>query len=109
MEERSRRKSEGKQKHALVGIYEGTTMTFEQEGAAEGMLNLLDFLQDSIVELGLATEDEIFPKLPQLFDELPTSAPVSTQTMRPQCPESAKGGSYGSGSYSHCDERICDL
>ena len=57
-----------KQKHALVGITGGTAVTSEQEDAAEGMLNLLDFLQDSILEKGLATEEEIFPRPPQLFD-----------------------------------------
>jgi hypothetical protein len=41
-----------KQKHALIGLYEGATVTFEQEDAAGGMLNLLDFLQDSILEQG---------------------------------------------------------
>jgi hypothetical protein len=63
-----------KQKHALIGLYEGATVTFVQEDAAEGMLNLLDFLQDSILEQDLAAEDGIFPKLPQLFDKLPVSS-----------------------------------
>lgn len=63
-----------KQKRALVSITEGTTVTHEQEDAAEGMLNMLDFIQDSILEQGLATEEEIFPRLPQLFGPEPSSA-----------------------------------
>jgi hypothetical protein len=62
-----------KQKRALIGLREGGTITYEQETAAEGMLNLLDFIQDSILEQGLATEEEIFPRLPQLFDPEPSS------------------------------------
>ena len=63
-----------KQKRALVSITEGTTVTHEQEDATEGMLNMLDFIQDSILEQGLATEEEIFPRLPQLFGPEPPSA-----------------------------------
>lgn len=62
-----------KQKRALIGIREGSTITYEQENAAGGILNLLDFIQDSILRQGLATEDEIFPRLPQLFDPEPSS------------------------------------
>lgn len=62
-----------KQKRALIGIREGTAATSEQEEAAEGMLNLADFIQDSILEQGLATEEEVFPRLPQLFDPEPPS------------------------------------
>jgi hypothetical protein len=58
-----------RQKHALIGIREGATVSSEQEEAAEGILNLLDFIQDSILEQGLATEDEVFPRLPGLFDD----------------------------------------
>ena len=61
-----------KQKRALIGLHEGATITYEQETAADGMLNLLDFIQDSILEQGLATEEEIFPHLPQLFDPEPS-------------------------------------
>ena len=64
-----------KQKRALIAITEGSPVSCEQEDAAEGMLNLLDFIQDSILEQGLATEDDIFPKLPQLFDEEPIALP----------------------------------
>ena len=64
-----------KQKRALVAITEGSSVSYEQEEAAEGMLNLLDFLQDSILEQGLATEEDIFPKLPQLFDDEPVALP----------------------------------
>lgn len=62
-----------KQKRALIGIREGGTITYEQETAADGILNLLDFIQDSILEQGLATEEETFPRLPQLFDSEPLS------------------------------------
>lgn len=62
-----------KQKRALIGIREGSTITYEQETAADGLLNLLDFIQDSILEQGLATEEEIFPRLPQLFDSDPSN------------------------------------
>ena len=62
-----------KQKHAVVELREGTTVTYEQETAAEGLLNLLEFIQDSILEQGLATEEDIFPRLPQLFDREPAS------------------------------------
>lgn len=58
-----------KQKRALIGVSEGTTVNFEQEEAAEGLLNFIDFIQDSILEQGLATEEEVFPRLPQLFEE----------------------------------------
>jgi hypothetical protein len=66
-----------KQKRALVAITEGSSVSYEQEEAAEGMLNLLDFIQDSILEQGLAAEDDIFPKLPQLFDEEPVALPMA--------------------------------
>ncbi len=56
-----------KQKHALVGVCEGVTVTYAQEETAKGMLNLIDFIQDSIVEQGLATEEAVFPRLPQLL------------------------------------------
>lgn len=57
-----------RQKSALIGVAEGATVSHEQEEAAEGLLNLLDFIQDAVVEEGLATEDEVFPRMPQLFD-----------------------------------------
>lgn len=59
------------QKRALIGVYEGATINYEQEEAAEGLLNLIDFIQDSVLEQGLAMEEEVFPKLPQLFEEEP--------------------------------------
>ncbi len=54
-----------KQKRALIGVREGTAVTYEQEETAEGMLNLIDFIQDSIVKQGLATEEKVFPRPPQ--------------------------------------------
>jgi hypothetical protein len=62
-----------KQKRAVVELREGTTVTYEQETVAEGLLNLLDLIQDSILEQGLATEEDIFLRLPQLFDQEPSS------------------------------------
>lgn len=64
-----------KQKRALINVIEGNLISYEQEEAAEGMLNLLDSIQDSILEQGLATEEEVFPKLPQLFDDAPVKLP----------------------------------
>lgn len=57
-----------KRKRALVGIFEGVPVSAEQEEAAEGMLNMLDDIQDSILEQGLASEDEIFARGPSLFE-----------------------------------------
>ncbi|GGG86752.1 hypothetical protein [Edaphobacter dinghuensis] len=62
-----------KQKHALFGISEGSAATYEQVEVAEDMLDMLDFILDSILEQGLATEDEIFPRLPQLFAAEPAT------------------------------------
>lgn len=52
-----------KQKRALIGMYEGATVSYDQEEAAEGLLNLIDFIQDSILAQELATEEEVFPRL----------------------------------------------
>lgn len=66
-----------KQKRALCEIREGAIVSGEQEDAAEGVLNLLDFIQDSILEQGLAAEETIFPRLTQLFDSEPPSPDVA--------------------------------
>lgn len=57
-----------RQKRALIDIREGAHVSSEQEDAAEGLLNMIDFIQDSILDQGLATEQEIFPRLPSLFE-----------------------------------------
>lgn len=57
-----------RQKRALISLYEGAQVSPEQEDAAEGMLNLIDFIQDSILDQGLATEQEISARLPNLFE-----------------------------------------
>jgi hypothetical protein len=57
-----------RQKRALIGLHEGSPVSSEQEEAAEGMLNMIDFIQDSILDQQLATEQDIFPSLPSLFD-----------------------------------------
>ncbi|MFC5862085.1 hypothetical protein ACFPT7_07255 [Acidicapsa dinghuensis] len=61
-----------KQKRALIGLSEGSTVTFDQQEAAEGMLNMIDYIQDAILEQGLASEEEVYPKLPQLFESQPS-------------------------------------
>lgn len=60
-----------KQKRALAGIIEGASVSYEQEEAADGMLHLLSLIQSSILAQGLATEEDIFPPLPQLFSDEP--------------------------------------
>ena len=57
-----------KQKRALIGIHEGVQASADQEDAAEGILNMLDCIQDSILDQGLVGEEEIFPREPDLFD-----------------------------------------
>jgi hypothetical protein len=32
------------------------------------MLNMIDVIQDSIVDRGLASEEEVFPQMPLLFE-----------------------------------------
>jgi hypothetical protein len=66
-----------RQKRALIGVYEGATVSYEQEEAAEGLLNLIDFIQDSVLEQGLASEEEIFPQPPQLFRDEPVAATIT--------------------------------
>jgi hypothetical protein len=39
-----------------------------QQEALDGILNMIDFIQDSIVDQGIATEEEAFPQMPLLFD-----------------------------------------
>ncbi len=52
-----------RQKRALIGIHRDAQVSADQEDAAEGMLSLIDFIQDSILGQGLATEDEVFPQM----------------------------------------------
>lgn len=47
------------QKLALCRVLERQDF-HDQHPAAEGLINLLDFLQDAIVDQGLATEQEVF-------------------------------------------------
>jgi hypothetical protein len=56
-----------KQKRALIEITTGSEVSANQEEAAEGMLNMIDFIQDSILEQGLASEEDIFLRMPLLF------------------------------------------
>lgn len=56
-----------KQNRALADIIEGASVSYEQEEVAEEILHLLKQIQSSILAQGLATEEDIFPPLPQLF------------------------------------------
>jgi hypothetical protein len=57
-----------RQKRALIAIPRNFQISHDQEEAVEGMLNMIDFVQDSIVEQGLASEEEVFPQMPLLFE-----------------------------------------
>jgi hypothetical protein len=52
------------QKRSLIEIRRDSPVTPLQEETVEGILNLIDFIQDSILEQGLATEDQIFAQSP---------------------------------------------
>jgi hypothetical protein len=49
-----------RQKRHLVGLRFGSVVSREQDDTVEGVLNLLDFTQDSIVAQKLATESAVF-------------------------------------------------
>jgi hypothetical protein len=57
-----------RQKRALIAMPRNVQLSPDQEEAVEGMLNMIDFVQDSIVEQGLASEEEVFPQMPLLFE-----------------------------------------
>jgi hypothetical protein len=57
-----------RQKRALIAIPRNFQISPDQEEAIEGMLNMIDFVQDSIVEQGPASEEEVFPQMPLLFE-----------------------------------------
>jgi hypothetical protein len=48
------------QKRVLIGIAQDTIVTGDQEEAAEGMINLIDFIQDEILAQGLPSDEQIF-------------------------------------------------
>lgn len=50
------------QKRLLVGLQSGKIVTNDQAEAVEGILNLLDAIQDQSVERGYATSREVFGK-----------------------------------------------
>jgi hypothetical protein len=52
-----------RQKRAMIGVHQDAQISADQEDAAEGMLNLIDHIQDSILEQGLASEEDIFPQM----------------------------------------------
>ena len=49
-----------RQKRAVVGLRTGTVVSAEQEDAAEGLLNLLDNIQDQAADSGEVTDEEVF-------------------------------------------------
>lgn len=51
-----------KQKRALMAIPRHFQVSAVQEEAIDGILNMIDFIQDSIVDQGLASEEEVFPR-----------------------------------------------
>ena len=56
------------QKRALIAMPGNFQLSPDQEEAVEGILNMIDFIQDSIVDQGLASEEEVFPQMPLLFE-----------------------------------------
>jgi hypothetical protein len=57
-----------RQKRALIAIPRNFQVSPDQEEAVDGMLNMIDFIQDSIVDQGLAGEEDVFPQMPLLFE-----------------------------------------
>jgi hypothetical protein len=56
------------QKRALTSIPTNFQLSADEVEAIEGMLNMIDFIQDSIVDQGLVSEEEVFPQMPLLFE-----------------------------------------
>jgi hypothetical protein len=56
------------QKRALTSIPTNFQLSADEVEAIEGMLNMIDFIQDSIVDQGLVSEEEVFPRMPLLFE-----------------------------------------
>lgn len=48
------------QKRALVELRAGSVVTLEQEQGLEGILNLIDFIQDQVVDSGQEPENVVF-------------------------------------------------
>lgn len=57
-----------RQKRALISLPRNFQLSSDQEQAVEGILNMIDFVQDSIIYQGLASEEEVFPQMPLLFE-----------------------------------------
>jgi hypothetical protein len=49
-----------RQKRHLIGLCFGSVVSRAQDDTVEGVLNLLDFIQDSIVAQGVASERAVF-------------------------------------------------
>lgn len=52
----------GKQKNALLGLMGTDRISAEERVAFEGLLGLIDHVQDTAVVEGVATEKEVFPR-----------------------------------------------
>ncbi len=57
-----------RQKRALISLPRNFQLSPDQEEAVEGILNMIDFIQDSIVDQGLADEKDVFPQMPLPFE-----------------------------------------
>jgi hypothetical protein len=57
-----------RQKRALIDIRRNSKVSADQEDAVEGILSMIDFIQDSIVDQGLADEKDVFPQMPLPFE-----------------------------------------
>jgi hypothetical protein len=57
-----------RQKRALIAFPTNFQLSHNQEEAVDGLLNMIDYIQDSIVDQGLASEEEVFPQMPLLFE-----------------------------------------
>lgn len=57
-----------RQKRVLFAMGKSLQLAPAQEEAVDGLLNLIDFIQDSIVDQGLASEQEVFPQMHLPFE-----------------------------------------
>jgi hypothetical protein len=57
-----------RQKRTLMALPRHFQLSPCQEEAVDGLLNMIDLIQDSVVDQGLASEEEVFPQIPLLFE-----------------------------------------
>lgn len=57
------------QKQVLVNTQKNPLLTQNERDALEGVLNLIDSIQDKVVELDILPEEEVFPYLNQEENE----------------------------------------